>query len=113
MLNLLTIIMYKFLRKRLRILKGILDYDDINMTSLCLNNKKEGDFLPEVKTLWKYINAEYLGSVLENGIYVSKLSEVNDPYEYKFMCNIDRFRICCVSNRKGSISKYMLSKSYR
>ena len=61
------------------------------------------------KTLWKYTKGEFLKSILENGLYVAPIFKMNDPYEYVYVKDRERYRICCVSERKSVFSKYMLT----
>lgn len=58
--------------------------------------------------VYKYTRLEFIESSIENGIYASRLDQVNDPYEEEGIVNCDDYRICCVSLS----SRQMLLWSY-
>lgn len=58
--------------------------------------------------LYKYTSLKYIELCIENGIYASKLEDVNDPYESYRIRYPKQYRICCLS----SSYKKMLLWSY-
>ncbi len=62
----------------------------------------------KINKLYKYTKAEYLESCLKNGVYASKLEELNDPYEKKGIVDPDQFRVVCMTNS----NRKMLMWSY-
>ena len=50
-----------------------------------------------LKELFKYTKMEYLRSILDNGIYAAKLTELNDPYEAEGILYPEKYRVCCAT----------------
>lgn len=48
-------------------------------------------------TLFKYTRLEYIPSCIENGIYASRLDQINDPYEGHCIRYLDQFRVACLT----------------
>ena len=59
-------------------------------------------------TIYKYMKLEYLLESLKYGVYCSKITEVNDPYECEGIENPEYYRIACMTNS----NKKMLLWSY-
>lgn len=52
----------------------------------------------KINRLYKYTQVKFLQSCLDNGVYASKLDQLNDPYEKKGIVNVDDFRVVCMTN---------------
>ena len=48
-------------------------------------------------SIYKYTKIEYIKSCVENGIYASRIDQVNDPYESDGIENPDLYRIACLT----------------
>lgn len=51
--------------------------------------------------LYKYTKLEHVISSLNNGVYASKLTDFNDPYEYYGISDIEDYRVACLT-RSGN-----------
>ena len=49
-------------------------------------------------SLYKYTSLEYIESCVENGVYASTLSGINDPYEGRNIRYQERYRVVCMTN---------------
>ena len=49
-------------------------------------------------SLYKYTSLEYIESCVENGVYASPLSGINDPYEGRNIRYPERYRVVCMTN---------------
>lgn len=47
--------------------------------------------------LYKYTSLEYINSCIENGIYASRLENINDPFEVKDIRYKEQFRVVCLT----------------
>ena len=54
----------------------------------------------KINRLYKYTSVDFIESCLENGVYASKLDQLNDPYEKKGIVDPDQFRVVCMTNSK-------------
>ena len=61
-----------------------------------------------MKSLYKYTTSEYIRSCIENGVYASKLDNINDPYEARDVRYQDQYRVVCLT----SSSTQMLMWAY-
>lgn len=48
--------------------------------------------------LHKYTALEFIPSCIENGVYASELSNINDPYEGKGIRYPNQYRVVCMTN---------------
>ena len=55
------------------------------------------------KALYKYTTIKYIQSSVENGIYASRIDQVNDPFEGAEIENPDLFRIVCLTNASSAM----------
>lgn len=46
---------------------------------------------------FKYTKNQYIQHCILNGVYGSKLKEVNDPFEWEGIVHPDNYRICCLT----------------
>lgn len=55
------------------------------------------------KTLFKYTSVQFVQSCIENGVYASRVDQVNDPYEGNGIENPHLFRIACLTNASSAM----------
>jgi hypothetical protein len=48
-------------------------------------------------TLYKYTRQEFIPSSVENGIYASRLDDINDPFEGKGITYPNQYRVVCLT----------------
>ena len=47
--------------------------------------------------LFKYTGLQYIPSCIENGIFASRLDNINDPFEGKGIRYPNRYRVVCLT----------------
>ena len=61
-----------------------------------------------MSTLFKYTLSEHIQSCVENGVYASRLDNINDPYEARDVRYQEQYRVVCLT----SSSQQMLMWAY-
>ena len=52
-------------------------------------------------SLYKYTRLSFVNSTLNNGIFASPISNLNDPYESKAITNADKYKVVCLSRSRN------------
>lgn len=60
-------------------------------------------------TLYKYTSIEYIQSCIENGVFASRLDNINDPFENSGISYPEQFRVVCLT---GSAFKMLMWAYY-
>lgn len=58
------------------------------------------------KTLYKFTKTKHLKSCIENGVYASDLTILNDPYEYLGICFPDDYRVVCLTTSNRAMTMW-------